>query len=215
MENTQFKIACALRLGARICQPHVCTCGKEVKSDGLHGLSCQKAAGRHPRHSHINDLIKRALLSGGISSVREPLGVSRCDGKRPDGMTIFPWKQGRPLLWDFTCGDTLAPSSINQSAKEPGKVASNAETRKINHYQNLTNDYIFVPISVETLGVWGDLGMDFIKEVGRKIKDETGEKRSTSFLFQSISIAVQRGNALSVLGTVQEDSTGLDEIFLL
>ena len=130
-------------------------------------------------------------------------------------MSIFPWKQGRPLLWDFTCGDTLAPSHVDDSAKEPGKVASNAEKRKMGHYQNLTNDYVFVPISVETFGVWGEMGMKFIKELGKMMIQQSGEKRSTSFLFQSISVAIQRGNALSIMGTVEQDSGGLEEIFLL
>ena len=40
----------------------------------------------------------------------------------------------------------------------------------------------------------------------------TGEKRSSFFLFQSISMAIQRGNAISVLGTVPR-TEGLDEIF--
>ena len=51
-----------------------------------------------------------------------------------------------------------------------------------------------------------------VKEIGRKVMEETGEKRSTFFLFQSISIALQRGNASCVLGTVPQ-TEGLEEIF--
>ena len=40
----------------------------------------------------------------------------------------------------------------------------------------------------------------------------TGEKRSISFISQSISMAIQRGNANCVLGTVPH-SEGLDEIY--
>ena len=42
--------------------------------------------------------------------------------------------------------------------------------------------------------------------------EETGERRSTFCLSQSISTAIQRGNASCVLGTVPH-SEGLDEIF--
>ena len=42
--------------------------------------------------------------------------------------------------------------------------------------------------------------------------EETGEKRSSFYLFQNISIAIQRGNASCVLGTIPH-SEGLDEIF--
>ena len=131
MNNNQFRTACALRLGARICHSHTCICGAEVGSDGVHGLSCKKSAGRHPRHSACNDLIKRSLCSADFSAIREPLGVSRSDGKRPDGMTMLPWKNGKCLLWDYTCSDTLAPSNLNASAKEAGKAAKEGEVRKI------------------------------------------------------------------------------------
>ena len=40
------------------------------------------------------------------------------------------------------------------------------------------------------------------------------KKKSTSYLFQSISIAIQRGNAASVMGTVYNDRK-LEEIYNL
>ena len=135
-------------------------------------------------------MIKRALVSGGIAATREPQGVSRFDGQQTDGMSMYPWKTGKLLLWDFTCGDTLAQSHVDQSSKEAGKVASDAENRKIKHYELLTNSYHFVPVAIATLGVWGKMGLAFIKEVGKKIMEQTGEKRSTSFLLQSLGIAV-------------------------
>ena len=71
---------------------------------------------------------------------------------------------------------------------------------------------MFVPIGVETFGPWGPEGMKLVKFIGRKVMEVTGEKRSTSFIFRSISMAIQRGNASCVLGTVPH-SEGLDEIF--
>ena len=53
------------------------------------------------RHSAINDLFKRSI------------SLSISDGKRPDGMSIMPWKQSRCLVWDFTCPDSQAPSHLN------------------------------------------------------------------------------------------------------
>ena len=131
-------------------------------------------------------------------------------------MTVYPWKQGKLLLWDFTCGDTLARSYVNNSSKEPGYVAKEAEERKMKTYENLVDSHHFIPIAVETMGTWGDYGKQLIKDIGSKIKEQTGEKRATSYLFQSIGIAIQRGNALSVLGTIKEDESHmLNEIYLL
>ena len=83
------------------------------------------------------------------------MGVSRANGKRPDGLTLLPWKNGKCLLWDYTCSGTLAPSYVEGSAKSPGHVAKEGEVRKFKHYEHLVSDYEFIPISVETFGTWG------------------------------------------------------------
>jgi len=40
--------------------------------------------------------------------LKEPSGLLRTDGKRPDGVTLLPWKQGKCATWDVTVSDTLA-----------------------------------------------------------------------------------------------------------
>ena len=40
---------------------------------------------------------------------------SRDDEKRPDGLTVLPWANGRCLVWDFTCSDTMAASHLNRA----------------------------------------------------------------------------------------------------
>ena len=52
--------------------------------------------------------------------------------------------------------------------------------------------------------------MAFIKELGRRIRTETGEPRSLQFLLQGIAVAVQRGNAAAVRGT----SPPSDNVFI-
>ena len=95
LDPTALKIACSLRLGSNICQPHQCICGVMVEKSGLHGLACKKQVGRHSRHNEINDLVKRALVQAKIPARTEPPGLFRTDGKRPDGMTPFAWKRGK------------------------------------------------------------------------------------------------------------------------
>ena len=50
LDNDSLRVAVALRIGAKICHSHTCKCGKIVDVFGYHGLSCNKASGRHPRH---------------------------------------------------------------------------------------------------------------------------------------------------------------------
>ena len=185
-----------------------------VSNLGRHGLSCLKTKGTIPRHSQANDLIKRALASAQIPAIREPPGLVRTDLKRPDGLTLYPWSNGKSLCWDFTCSDTMAPSHTPTTSKKAGNSARQAEKRKLKHYEEIASSHIVMPIAVETLGSWADMGLKFMKDLGARIEEQTGEKRSTNFLFQSIGIAIQRGNAASVTGTVSH-SKALHELYYL
>ena len=118
-------------------------------------------------------------------------------------------KNGKNLVWDYTCSDSLSESSISA-----GKAASNAENRKFAIYENLHEQYDVNPVCVETLGCWGHHGMNLVEEIGKIITTESGEKRSTSYLFKAIGILVQRGNCASILGTVANHKT-LEKIYYL
>jgi hypothetical protein len=166
------------------------------------------------RQNSVNDLIKRALASASVPSMLEPSSLSREDGKRPDGLTILPWANGRCLIWDVTCPDTLAASHLDRAVLAPGTVANDAEQRKRTKYFSLAARYHFVPITIETLGSLGEEAMQFFRDVGHRVAAETGEPRSLQFLLQRVSVAVQRGNAACVVGTVRQDCCW-DDIFYL
>ena len=94
-----LRISVALRVGLNICLAHQCRCGATVQSDGLHPLSRRFSAGRFPRHSAINNIIKRSLDTAGHHSILEPVGLDQDDGRRPDGVTSFPPKVARHWPW--------------------------------------------------------------------------------------------------------------------
>ena len=152
--------------------------------------------------------MKRALCSAGFQAIREPPGVNRGDGLRPDGMTRAPWPQGRSLVWDVTVVDTVAQSYV----KTTKSTADQAEEFKMQKYRILSDRYHFKPLGFETFGSWGQSAVEIIGQIGRRIGEETGEPRSLSFLRQRISIEIRRGNAASVFGTFKFNK-GLDEIF--
>ena len=61
----------------------------------------------------------------------------------------------------------------------------------------------FVPIAIETSGVFGSEAITFFKELGHWTKFESGDPRSFHFLIQRAAVAIQRGNtAAAVLGTL-------------
>ena len=179
MENDAVRVAVVLRLGSSLCVPHRCTqCGVHVDSSGTHGLSCRKSAGRHPRHAALNDIVKKALAAADIPSALEPVGLCRSDGKRADGVTIIPWKRGQSLAWDVTCWDTFAPSYISSAASGAARIANQAETRKITLYHEIAQSHIFTPIGFESLGVFGDSAMSFLKELAHRIRLKSADPQS-------------------------------------
>ena len=66
---------------------------------------------------------------------------------------------------------------------------------------------MFSSIAIETLGAIGLKSMALLKELGRRIRLVSGEPKSTKYLLQRLSLAVQRGNCTSILG-----STGFNVI---
>ena len=212
LDDDSLRIAVAIRLGADVCEEHTCRCGATVDRKGHHGLSCKYSAGRHGRHGAINQVVQRALSTIGSHAVLEPPGLDRGDGKRPDGMTRVPWAHGKQVIWDVTVVDTVARSYLNATSTRRAAAAIKAEERKTDKYKRLTERYIFMPIAIETFGSIGPLGMEFLCAVGKKLIRHTGDKRSSQFLQQRISIELQKGNSLCVLGTLPS-STELEEIF--
>ena len=154
------------------------------------------------------DTVRRNPYS--IPSLLEPTGIARSDGRRPDGISVMPWRNGRTLVWDATCPDTFAPSNVALTAREAGLVASQAEKAKTQKYALLGSSHHFVPFAIETSGVFGPEAITFIRELGHRIRAETGEPCSLQFLMQRIAVAVQRGNAAAVRGT----SPPTDNVFL-
>jgi len=174
LDDESMRIALGLLLGVPIVVEHKCVCGANVDVFGTHSLSCRRSGGRILRNSAVNETVRRALVSGGVPTVLEPVGVCRDDGKRPNGMSLIPWRQGLPLLWDFTCSDTLAPSNVSTFSRGTSQLANCAESAKIKKYSSLTTTFHFSPLCVETLGAWGSCARS------SRVMGQTGDNKGYS-----------------------------------
>ena len=169
------------------------TCASVAQWSTLEGfivyLSWRKSGQRHTRHSQLNDLIWKAVKRAQIPATKEAIGLSRIDGKRPDGATWIPWKRGKPLTWNVTVPDTYAASHLGETAESAGAAANKAGANKISKYSTLAMTHHYVPISVETGGPWNPDSSEFIFELGNRISQITLEPLETQFLFQRLSIS--------------------------
>ena len=127
---------------------------------------------------------------------KEPTGIYRDSVKRPDGVTLVPWQSGRALTWDVTVATKLTDSYVPASSVTAAAAAEAAASRKEVKYSDLPASFSFQPIAVETLqGPINESAVDFLRELGRRIS-KFQEERQSAYLFQRLSVTVQRFNAV-------------------
>jgi len=72
-------------------------------------------------------------------------------------------------------------------------------TKKEDKYclaKSLAADYLFQPIAVETVGPINESASDFFSLLVKKISHYSGDEREKAFLFQRVSVLVQRFNGV-------------------
>jgi len=108
-----------------------------------------------------------------------------------------------------------ADAHVINSAREAGEAAEHAATNKTSKYSRLTSTHIFYPVVIEMAGTWHHQAVELVKEIGRRTTNITGDERETSYLFQQMSIALQRGNAVSFQSTFTASQSVATVIFFL
>ena len=88
---------------------------------------------------------------------------------------------------------------INTATSEA--AADRAASSKTAKYTALSKTHHFIPIAIETGGSWNDLAIEFINELRKRITAVTQEPRETQYIFQRMSVALQRGNAVAFQNT--------------
>ena len=179
-----------------MCVPHLCRCDSPVDARGLHSIFCKQAPGRSSTHHMLNDLVARAFAAVPV----EPVGLVRQDGKRPDGLTLIPFEGGRSLTWDVTvivC--STADSYIDLAVQGPAAVWRRWQPLAMR--RNVTQLCGLTMISSRSRSrPWdrpiNESATSFLYDSGRGISPVSGEDREPQFLFQLISVATQRFNAV-------------------
>ena len=79
---------------------------------------------------------------------------------------------------------------LSKGRQESSSVATAKEAIKPQHYNDIPSCYILEPVAIETLGGIRDSSWAFLRTLGQRIQEQTGEKRSFAWLRQRLSIAV-------------------------
>ena len=103
-------------------------------------------------------------------------------------------------LWHFTplgkYNNNNKTSYISATSSSGGATAEMAATRKMAKYADLPASYLFQPVALETLGPINDSALDFLSELESRIGTASGEIRERQFLFQRLSVTIQRCNSI-------------------
>ena len=105
----------------------------------------------------------------------------------------LPWTRAKPLAWDVP--DTYAASHLQLTSMTACAAAEKAVVNKATKYVALSAMHSFVPVAIETSGAWCPQSVEFIEDLGRRITTIINWPLETAYLYQRMSVRLQRGNA--------------------
>jgi hypothetical protein len=111
-------------------------------------------------------------------------------------------KLKKTAVWDVTVIHILATSNLSSTSITPGSAAEITAARKVDKHVKLFATHTFVPIALKTLSPISVQSLSFVREVGRRLSRATDDARESAFLFQRLSVAIQRFNAVCVTDTL-------------
>ena len=171
-----LQVGYGTRFGSRGC----CSCYKSIPHPTASGKP-DVEVGFSKRNSIRRDVILKEVL------VKAPkVYPLAC----PNGLTITPWAQGRLLIWDATCWDTMAASNTHIDMSGPGRVADMAARRKRETYQEILHNHHFVPAAVETMGSFGKDTIAFLHQMASCIQAISKDPLEYLKLCQRFSVCI-------------------------
>jgi hypothetical protein len=185
-----------------------------VERSGLDLLKCKKFYKQ--RHDPLRDKCANVASSIGLHPELESVGVLR-DGsaKRPGDVILPTYDRGSKAAIDITVinnKQTVLTSSVPQIV---GRTALHGETSKNNKWKDLcaSVNVNFIPMSVDVYGHWGREARAVFYEFARRKSLFTGRQPDVElkFLYQSLSVILQRHNARILIAHKEKAAPNADE----
>jgi len=82
-----------------------------------------------------------------------------------------------------TVPDTFAASHLPATSLAAGAAAEKAVSLKTDKYEDLQTTHLFVPIAIKISGCFNQTGLEFITELGNRLKLVTDDKQELTYLF--------------------------------
>ena len=127
---------------------------------------------------------------------------------------IIPWKDGRCVTWDVTVTDAMAQFYLPLTSQASGACSSRSRSGggQEDSQVCLIDRGIFVHTDCSwNHGSYQQRRYWISRRLGRRIAQVTDDNREKAFLYQRLSVLIQRYNAVAILGTFAH-TTPEDEI---
>ena len=191
---------------------HVLLWRNNWRQKGLRSVLQALDRSRLVRHNSLNDIIHGFLNKVSIPATnREPIGLLKTDAKFSDDLMLVPWRERRYFIWDVTVADITAISYLQPITTFEESAAEAATIRKTTKYTK-----IMPTLSIHACCYWSHVSYSKISAL-RQISFlnlvvthfcGTSGRRKTSFLFQRLSVAIHRFNAVCIYDTFIEQNAG-------
>ena len=118
---------------------------------------------------------------------------------RPADVFIPTWTNGKKLAFDISVVSPTQDAILHRAAKFPAAAIEMRKASKNHqHFDHCRAQGIaFCPIVVETFGGWDSEALKLLKDLARQGARRWGKTNTDEikFLFQRLSVSLQRGNA--------------------
>ena len=125
-------------------------------------------------------------------------------------MTLIPWKGDKALLWDVIIVNSVASSYLSASSSLVGSIAEMPAEKKEAKYADLTQTYYSNLWHLKPLGL-STHRRSLFYDLGKYLSEISGENRESEFLFQRLSVALQRFNSITFKETFYVSDEVYDE----
>ena len=120
-------------------------------------------------------------------------------------------ENGRCVTWDVTVTDMLAQSYLSSTSITSGGAAEAAAQEDVEIFA-AGSDLHLRAHSNGNSWTHEQGRIPVLSELGRRISQESGDHREGAFIFQRLSITVQRFNAVAVQGTFATHTPPEDDV---
>jgi len=125
-----------------------------------------------------------------------------------NALTVWRWYPGKEVCLSHGMLQSVPRWQTPTFRPLHPQLASAAEmaaSRKQAKYAALSGSYVFQQIALETLGPINESAVQFLNDLGHRITSVSNDDKEAQFLFQWLSIALQRFNAILLHESFESD----------